>query len=326
MSEFANTLRPHFVNGVVTLFARPDSLTVADLIVSRRSAYSLDFDPTRSKVLLDFREPELISIATASDCNRLFTAAFQSASSVPGGLTDRFTIPWALIRLYYSAFYSAHAVLRLLGNSACHFESRHVTKIVTVANAIGRPLPFPFTGGMYQCSVESSGTVLGLVKVGAGQNGGSHESFWAFYESQIRALGDAILLGPLPATVKQPVVAKLEGLRRLMDVNAAFGKLSRVRNDVQYRHTHDIWFPTGLSASERQALSRSAARWNADPMSIDMDATGDSTLMQFVRACVFQVAVANDVAAMLSQRAPKGHKSFVEFQPNAYLNLIRQPA
>jgi hypothetical protein len=323
MSALADTLRPHFVNGVVTLFSRPDSLTVPDLIVSRRAAYSLDFDANQSKVFLDFRDAELVSIATASDCNRLFTAAFQSASSVATGLIDRYAVPWALIRLYYSAFYSAHAILRLLGNSACHFESRHTTKIMAVANAIGRPLPFSFVGGMYQCSVENAGTVLGLVKIGTNPKAGSHESFWAFYETQIRALGDAILLGPLPATVKQPVVAKFEGLRRLLDPNAAFGKLSRVRNDVQYRHIHETWYPTGLSASERQALSRSAARWNADPMSIDMDAIGDSTLMQFVRACVFQVAAVNAVSAMLSQRAPRGHKSFVEFRPNAYLNLIR---
>src|SRR5688572_19467242 len=125
MSLIAEALKPILVGSVISMAGRPQVITLPDTIVSRRAAYAVNFDVTSESVSLDFRDTELIAGATASDCNRFASAAYQSVRTVPAALEDKDGIPWGLIRLYYAAFYAAHATLRLLGQSYCHFESRH---------------------------------------------------------------------------------------------------------------------------------------------------------------------------------------------------------
>jgi hypothetical protein len=43
--------------------------------------------------------------------------------------------------------------------------------------------------------------------------------------------------------------------------------LSTLRNDLQYRHYHDVWFPSNIENGIESLLS-----WKADPMSLDLDA------------------------------------------------------
>lgn len=321
MSLLADAFRPLLVSSATAMTGRPDSISLPDVIVSRRAAYGIEFDVDSLSVSLNFRDADFIATATAYDCNRLATASYQSAQGVEKVLEDASTLPWGLIRLYYGAFYSAHAMLRLLGHGYCHFEAKHSAQISQLASAMGTPIPFAVNAGMHHCEVMNEGTSLRCTRASSSSSNGSHEAFWTFLEARLREIGDEILEGPLPTSDAQAVVGKLESFKRLIGHNAAFGWLSKTRNDLQYRQRFDVWFPCGVSKSGRRAISRLASQWGSDPMAIDLDADMEDALARFARACVFQIASCRALLNHIAQRQPR-NRSFLDFGPAGYLKQM----
>jgi hypothetical protein len=322
MSLLADAAQPLLVSSVLDVTGPCPPITVQDLIVSPRSSYALAFSAANQNVVLDFRDRSAIADATASDASRLSTAAMQTISTLGDDLLSKDRLPWGLIRLYYAAFYSAHCLLRLLGRSYCHLESRHVGRLTSLANTIGTPAPFPIQAGMYQCLVNDAFTALILSKAGAASPGGSHESFWTYFEAQLREVGDKILAGPLAASDSQVVVAKLEDFRRLTEHRAAFGWLSKMRNEVQYRQSYAVWFPCSVSKQERRTLGRLAAGWEADPMGLPLTVAPGDVLKRFVLACVFPISFCYVVLNRIQERSSIRSRSFVRYGHAAYLSEI----
>jgi hypothetical protein len=98
--------------------------------------------------------------------------------------------------------------------------------------------------------------------------------------------------------------------------------LSGVRNDLQYRQHHGVWFPARLKQSEKQSLSRLIADWQHDPMDIDLDMRRLGLLGDFVAASIFIVALCHTMLARIAERSPAGPKSFVRVGPMAFVHDI----
>lgn len=322
MSLLADATQPLLVSSVLNVQGPCDGLALQDLIVARRAPYVLTYS-LQQEIVLDFRDPTGIAAATASDTSRLATAALQSMTNLGYELAeDKNALPWGLIRLYYAAFYSAHAVLRLLGRSICYLESRHTGHLVSLGAAIGTPASFPITAGMYRCAVTQSFTTLSLTKVSASALGGSHESFWTYFETQLREVENNVLNGPLPRSDSQAVAVKLAEFRKLIAHGATFGWLSRIRNEVQYRQSHLVWFPCAVDRKDRRALGRLVAHWNSDPMSISLGLPSADLLTRFVLACIFPISWCGTLLTRIQDRSGSAHRSFVRYGPAAYLSAI----
>lgn len=324
MSLFASALQPLIVSSLYSLHGKVDFGSIPDLVIDRKAAYSLSFDEPQQEISLDFRETGAIARAIASDICRMSTAAMQSISSVNQELSNKDSLPWGLIKLYYAAFYAAHAVTRLIGHSYCHFEARHIRKIADLGEAIGTPAPFRLASGMYWCVVNATGTALSCVRANESSQGGSHDAFWTFFEGRIRSIGDQILTGPLYLTEAQHVVTKLEEFRRLLAHNSAFGWLSKIRNEVQYRHAHEAWYPSPIRKRDIEALADVAGNWRSDPMDISLTIqAADSSLHRFATACSFLISCCRTVLLYLQDRSNNRRRSFITFGPVAYLNTVR---
>lgn len=100
--------------------------------------------------------------------------------------------------------------------------------------------------------------------------------------------------------------------------------LSNVRNAVQYRHTHGVWFPFQLLKSDRRILSRLAGRWDGDPLAIPLTTGSCGDLGAFVAGCTFVVAFfCRSLIARIAERGKRGRaESFVHYGPQRYLNTL----
>lgn len=314
MSLMADAFQPLIVSGIIAIGSRLDVTSLPDAITSPRAAYDLDFDDPNHSVLFDFRDPALIVAATASDCCRLSASAFQTVSSLREDSFDKDDLPWELIKIYYSAFYAGQTIIRLLGESCSFFDGRHVSRIDAFGKASGKAPGFKVDAGLYRCAIDASSTKLSCTKIA----GGTHESFWNVFGSQMKIAMENILRGPLVPQDAQAVFGQLEAFARLNRNHGSYRWLSTLRNDLQYRHQYNAWFPCGIGKRDRDTLSRLSAQWRADPMSLNLDASRFGILGEFVVACAFILALCRTMLTRIVERAPL-KRSFLHYGPMEFL-------
>ncbi len=310
MSLIADALQPQLVRELIALSGRTPSIRLADVITDAPGAgYDLDFEVATGAIQIDFRERQFIAIAIAGDASRFAGACFTSLNSIVAALDAPDTLAWALVRMYYAAFYGGHAILRLLGQSCSQLEGRHVTKLRALSTALGRPPPFAVGAGLYHCTLNPGQTGLSMTHA-HGRVGGAHEIFWEIFDSFLSESTDEVLLGHLSPSDAVSVFAKLEALRRIYRRGAGASWLSAIRNEIQYRHARGVWPPPTVNRTGRGSLSRLAGQWTRDPMLIDIEVPPGGDLGAFVAACAFTSALCRTVLARVAERSSAGSLSF----------------
>lgn len=321
MSLMADAMQPHTVPGLMALGGRVDGPTVSDLILS--GSYDLDFDNPGESFSLDFREAEPIVRAIGVDACRFASAAFQSMASLPEAFEEKDGLPWNLVKLYYSAFYAGHALIRLLGDSCSQLERPHLTRVRAVGSAMGKVPVFSLERGTYWVRVGAGGTALTYVR----EDGAAHESFWGIFQRRLHQLGIQILRGPLVSVEAGEVFAKLQALERVLALNGMSlqGPPRVIRNDLQYKHAFDVWFPAKMNKVARRRLGRLSAQWQRDPMTVDVDAPGLDPFERFAAACAFIVSVCRALIFRIAARSSAGNKCFICLGPVSFLRAAGLP-
>jgi hypothetical protein len=207
---------------------------------------------------------------------------------------------------------------RLFGESCSYFGRQHVFQVQRLAAALNRQPNFAVDGGLYRCVVQASGTSFACTRARSGI-GGAHEAFWDIFGKKLQSIAEQVLLGLLVPTDAQAAFSQLEQFRRMLQRRANHSWLSVVRNDLQYRHEHNVWYPMQLRARDRDFLSRQATRWPNDPMSIEFGGRG-GMLGEFVACCCFVVSLCYTMLTRISDRSSASKQSFVRLGPIAFLN------
>jgi hypothetical protein len=309
MSLVADALQPRLVGALLSLSGRAEACHLADVVTGTGGGFDLDFDTAARTIRLDFRDPVYLGQKIAGDASRFASAAFMSMYQMEATVEDATTVAWSLVRLYYAAFYSGHALLRLLGESCSYLDSRHIKKIKELGIAMSNPVPFDVGAGAYHLKINRPQTGLDLNKTGS-QGGGSHEVFWDIFDEFIKSASAAAMLGHLTPDEGKRVFSKLEAFRDITKRAAGASWLSAVRNEIQYRHDRGVWTPAGVNRSGRAVLARLARQWTRDPMDIDLEIPPGGELGRFVAACAFLVAFCRVILGRISERSAAGTRSF----------------
>lgn len=322
MSLLVDGIQPALLRGVFATAGPFPDQSLSDLFADPRSSYLASSDAAARTVTLSFPVYSDVTHAVASDCRRLSLSWLQTTvGSWPSG-NDKLELPWSLVRTYYSAFYAAHVLVRLLGRACCWLESSHLAQIDAVHRAVnGGPLTFRADAGSYLCSVDGSGSDFVLSRIAA-SNRGAHEALWYALDTALRDRTPYILSGILPTRDAQLVVTKLDEFRGLAALNGSVAWLSKVRNSIQYRLEHDVWHPTRLDAGIRRALAKLAKGWLDDPMSIDLSSVRARTVLeQFVAACSFLIAACRALLGRIDAASGAPQRSFVRQGAGALANI-----
>jgi hypothetical protein len=321
MSLIAEALRPLIVKELTSLTGRVPVNTLADVITSPTAGYDLLFDDADASITLDFREPSLIVEALAADFCRFAQAAFQTISQVPAEIVARDRVAWSLIKIYYSAFYAGHALLRMFGESCSYFERQHTGRLIELGTALGRERSFKIESGLYRCILNEGATALKCIHA-RGPAGGVHEAFWGLFGAKVKALSASVLTGGLVPADAQDVFRQIDALGEILGRRAGSSWLTAIRNEIQYRHHHSVWFPERVRMADRRSLSRLVADWQRDPMAIDLGIRRQGLLAEFAASCVFIVALCHAMLIWLADHSAAGSRSFVHPGPMTFLNDV----
>jgi hypothetical protein len=313
MSVTADALQPSFLRGLFQLRDRAETYGLADSITSApRSGFDLDFEDARRVIGIDFRESGFVTSIFAADACRFASASFASISKVSAEMEDKTTAPWALIKLYYSAFYAGHSIIRLLGQSCSYLDSNHVQHLRRLTTALGLAPNFVIDAGMYHFVMNNAQTGFALSRA-TGRVGGAHESFWKVFGIFLEEITEQVLLGRLAPREAREVFLKLEGWRQILQRQGAIASsswLSAVRNEIQYKLAHKLWPPAALNKRSRTSLARIVMQWERDPMNLDLGDVSQGDLQQFVVACTFTVTLCRVLLARIAERSSAGARSF----------------
>jgi hypothetical protein len=316
-SLLADAIRPLWLPGIETVNGKR-ALGLAEWFQS--GPYQILQNTHADAFVLDVlrMDADLLLEAFAADVNRLSTAAFETSTIISRHTKFPRSTAWLIINSYYAAFFSAHALIRILGASCSQLAHRQVNRINSVADLFGSSAA-PVGKGLYRGTLESFGNTLSCNKL---EGGGVHESFWSAFHQRLRQLSSEVLAGTtLPIEQRRTAFAKLEDFATaLTNENSLRGNwLSNVRNQVNYGQQLGAWYPYGGQKKTADELFSNVTMWKNDPMNISLSAK--NPLRYFQEVCNFAIGLCRVVMEDLNSRCPS-KDSFCRYGSIAFLRLL----
>lgn len=261
--------------------------------------------------------------AFAFDCNRMASAAFETMYSIEPNRKLQNSIAWLLIKSYYAAYYAGHAITRMLGTSCSQLNKQSTDKIVEIAKLHRNDNGLTLSSSYYSCIHKANSQELFIHNIKS--KGGVHESFWKIFYECIQDLSRSILQTPIITSRSQDISNKLDDLSKVLCYRGHNGGnwLSSVRNQVNYRHELNAWFPHKKWSQKRiQDLFRFSSMWLDDPMNISLLIQPNKPVDLFICTCNFIVSLCRVFVLDMSERCSKG-KSYLK---DGSLKLLNQCA
>jgi hypothetical protein len=319
MSILDDIARPFWLSGLNQI-SGPQLKGVGGLICDEN--YQIYSQMTPTSFELSFTEPDPCLRAFAGDISRIGSASFESVLGVTKSKVLPKSTAWLIIQTYYSAFFSAHALLRTLGESCTQIERAQVSSLMRVGNLFGTAPASPLAGGLYHLICDKRARTIS----GTALSGSSHEVFWrVFYERVLRLSNEALSVSTESLANRQLASAKLSELgKNLCFRSAPRGRwLSTIRNTVNYSQRLAAWHPYSGRQNYYGQLFEKIYEWGEDPLDLDLSSYGDKDLRRFQASCNFIIATFRSTTADMASRCTTG-RSFHDFGVLACLNLANR--
>jgi hypothetical protein len=255
----------------------------------------------------------------AYEIDRWACASIESLSHSPGKRFSKKSIAWDVVRAYYASYYAAHAILRICGDLIVNIDDRNVRSLQQVAR-LSFPASIKPSSGYYIVKHKSSQNTLEFRR-NTTANSGSHNFLWrSFYDCLERAIS-----GPdAKTTVYQPATLALTNLKEILcqGGNSLGQWLSTVRNDVNYKLAHGIWYPYTNSKSNEyyESLIDQLSAACDSTKSITLSHARNDPLNGFMVAVRFIVGLMRELLADLHARCAFG----VSFLSQGSFRLLRR--
>lgn len=252
------------------------------------------------------------------DINRLSCASIESIRDIERKNWQAKSIGWNITKFYYSAFFSAHCILKIFGYSLTNIDQSSIDKVRTITNSYGFSYQ-NLNSGLYCININYQTNTFRFQKNPQFDN--SHEGLWKYF-NYFLINNQNTIYSQLPQAEAQIVVDKVNELTKaLMNWNSQNGNwLSRVRNLVNYSQNYGIWFPYKEYIKEYDKVYDYLNLHKDNPLSIDLNSYAGKDLLYFVRTCQLINAMSNDLLADLESRHPE-NRSFIKKGVRQFQNL-----
>lgn len=239
------------------------------------------------------------------EADRFASASFETLlSNAPVVGYERSTA-WQLIRGYYAAFFSVHALLRLHGLACTRITS---TTIAPLNREVQRlhPGSLLMSGGLYYMRSQSGGSEITLTKFDSSA-GGSHEALWALLTDYMRTATQKALLDSTDNVASASFATMIDKFNLVVKKRGGDMWFTQVRNRVNYSHGYGSWFPYQGSTTDTARVAHCLDGWLKEPGEVLIDMSADE-ITQFAQACSLLVslcrATIQDVAFRSAARSP----------------------
>lgn len=212
---------------------------------------------------------------------------------------------WPLVKLYYSAFFSAHAIMRSQGGGVIRLEKSQTQYLNSIISIIC-PEAVGINPGDYQYEV-STAKETGRLSVNlkpVQQNRGVHEGFWKMFCQFMDEASKGSSQNNSANALE--FVVGVEEIRSAIMTSGASSSVwfSAVRNEINYQHKHNVWFPLPKSAKGIIALNKNKSAVSSGiPLTISKS---KDPLSAFANLSAFLALVNIELANVVANRSVSG--------------------
>lgn len=245
--------------------------------------------------------------ATNYDFERFSLSSFESCSIFLLEKEKYGVISWPLLKVYYSGFFAAHTLMRSRGSGLVRLGRREVDFLNNVGSVydptIGRLNPGYHLYSVERLASNSIGEItLNLVPYVGGK--GAHETFWTLFCDFLRQEAQWAMKSE-QADAQDFFVLSNELIDAICDDSGNGGIwLSKIRNEINYQHGHQVWFPMDKKSKGLRAF---------DPGSIptlltsrlDISKSKDS-VSAFLNTSLYLSGVSKTVSEFVAERSTVG--------------------
>jgi hypothetical protein len=241
------------------------------------------------------------------DFERFALAAKESCSIALLEHNEHHLAGWPLLKLYYSSFFGAHAIMRSRGSGVVKLDRKHSLHLNQILQTYDPNSPQLSPGMYYYTTTQGTPLRAGQVSLTmkpADSGAGVHENFRKLFCDFLQ--NEATKAANQGAADSNLFVAGAIELSEAI-LNGASGGgvwLSAIRNEINYQHKHDTWFPLRKKSQSLEALSGTVC---ADSATIRLDGSKEKEpIFVFVNVakCIANLSV--EVGNFVAKRSTVG--------------------
>ncbi len=214
---------------------------------------------------------------------------------------------WPLLKLYYASFFGAHAIMRSRGSGIVKLENRQSLYLTQILQAYDPSSP-PLSPGIYHYSTAPDATLRpGQVCVTmkpAASGVGVHENFWKLFCDFLKdEAAKAVNQGAADSDLFAAGAIELSEAI-LKDAPGGGVWFSTIRNEINYQHKHECWFPLGKKSPALAALKTNV---HAASASIRLDGSKRTEpIFVFASVARYIATLSIEVANFVAKRSSAG--------------------
>lgn len=285
-----------------------ENITIKDWILDGGYMFNIGARDISFQVLA----PDRLESIIASDVARLGVNIVQSVLEVEkGGVFKHFSV-WKVVPLYYAAFFSAHAILRVFGRSFTYLDKPHAKKISEIISMYGGP-GGGVDRGCWLIAYDNKQKYLAFKKYKE-----SHKDLWRCFIDLLTEAEDGLLNNNKKNIVRATsarcleVVNLIHGIKELLTCsgeNPDGNWLSEFRNEANYRSLKSVWYPFVGSSDEFRLLMACMRRWRNTDFNADSgvvySSIGEKFFYTVFKIIDLALALINDLVSDFDARSVK---------------------
>jgi hypothetical protein len=236
------------------------------------------------------------------DYERFALASFESLLCCGKEAVSSKAIGWPFAKIYYSAFFGAHAIMRSLGQAVLRLEAAQAARMSRLMSLYVPGLQIG--SGTYLARIiqrPAPDLLFDVLLAKISDSGGAHDQFWRSFYGFLAEFTNDVSVNNLPNATS--IIGEVSEIQDLLSANGfnAGTWLSAVRNQMTYQHKFGVWYPFQNSPSEAvKQIRRVKVRASS---SIRRDYNPKKHPLQaFCNGCHLLAAVNIDLADALSNR------------------------
>lgn len=296
------------------------SLTFNDWVKSKNH-FQINNQVLKDEFIISCYDRSIFLKPLSKDCNRFATASLESVIKIDDLEILPKNVSWLLIKQYYAAYYAAHVILRFLGFSLSQFDSEAIKSIKQVADLFSNLNGVNIESGYYLVDFSKNSFNIECKKIDIKKDGGSHVALWKLFGEKVKYISSDILT-KITSPEIQPLTLKLDQLLKNLSYvgSSDFSWLSRVRNELNYKHLHGTWHPYDTNISCYLEIIKNLELWKDEPINIELSNLVGKEMLRFSNTCMFIIGLAHTISQDMTKRCSSG-KSFLDIGYSKIYNI-----
>ncbi|WP_455865662.1 hypothetical protein [Pantoea agglomerans] len=226
------------------------------------------------------------------DIARFSSSAVESISNISDDPVFPKSNGWMSIRVYYSAFFAAHSLLRIYGRSCSYFNNKTMKSVNAILQQ-QQPGALKISDGNYLFKLNRNGN---SIHINAKEINSSHAGLWTCFHELLEDLQTSIAATTTFTTDdKNECVSFLSTLSKRLKKGDDNGWLSTMRNEINYNHSKNSWtINHDRKSTDNNNIKMFSEKW-LKPCCNDLFSKGLDEKIEFIETSSIIISMMKDL-------------------------------